>query len=219
MDGWVKNKLLGEKEPIQCRPADVLAPAISEAKKKLPASLIEKEEDIITYCLFPQSALTFFEWRRNPETHPFPDEKALEEKLTKELEIEEVIRFAYQEDLLELEITEGKNRISLKRDTSFAEEIPAPVAKKETEEAPLTHLVPVISPLVGTFYQASTPDQPPLVKEGGTVKQGDTLGIIEAMKLFNEIKSEVTGRVARILVENAQTVEAGETLFLIEPGI
>ncbi|MEW5766036.1 MAG: acetyl-CoA carboxylase [bacterium] len=222
VDEWVRNKLLGEQEPIRVRPAETLEPAIPEAKKKLPAPLIEKEEDIITYCLFPKNALMFFEWRKDPAGHPSPAEEVLKEELRDKetLEVEDIIQFAYQEGLLELELTEGKKRIRIKGAISFPEEILAPVTKEEAkEEFPLAHLIPVISPLVGTFYRSPIPDQPPFVEEGDMIKEGDSLGIIEAMKLFNEIKSEVSGRVVKILVENAQTVEAGETLFLIEPEV
>ncbi len=76
-------------------------------------------------------------------------------------------------------------------------------------------LVEVKSPMVGTFYRAPAPDAEPFVKEGDYVKEGQTLCIIEAMKLMNEIKAEVSGRVEKILVENAQPVEYGQVLFLI----
>lgn len=73
------------------------------------------------------------------------------------------------------------------------------------------------SPIVGTFYRAPSPDAEPYVKVGDVVSVGTVLCIVEAMKLMNEIESDVNGRVAKILVENAQAVEYGQTLFLIEP--
>jgi acetyl-CoA carboxylase biotin carboxyl carrier protein len=76
----------------------------------------------------------------------------------------------------------------------------------------------VTSPFVGTFYRNPSPDQPPYVELGSSVRKGQTLCIIEAMKLMNEIESEVTGKVAEILVENAQPVEFGQALFRIEPA-
>lgn len=72
------------------------------------------------------------------------------------------------------------------------------------------------SPFVGTFYRAASPSTPMYVKEGQQVKKGDTLCIIEAMKLMNEIESEFDGRIAKVLVENGQPVEFGEPLFVIE---
>ncbi|MEJ2049825.1 MAG: acetyl-CoA carboxylase biotin carboxyl carrier protein, partial [Calditrichota bacterium] len=74
----------------------------------------------------------------------------------------------------------------------------------------------VISPMVGTFYRSPAPDADPYVEVGDMVKVGQTLCIIEAMKLMNEIQSEVSGRVKKILVENAQPVEYNQVLFLIE---
>lgn len=73
----------------------------------------------------------------------------------------------------------------------------------------------VTSPLVGTFYASAAPDEPPCVKEGDRVKKGQVLGIIEAMKLMNEVESEFDGTVAEILVENEQVVEYGQPLFRI----
>ncbi len=75
----------------------------------------------------------------------------------------------------------------------------------------------VISPFVGTFYRAASPDADPYVKEGQSVRKGDVLCIVEAMKLMNEIESEVAGRVISVLAVNGQAVEYGEPLFVIEP--
>ena len=74
----------------------------------------------------------------------------------------------------------------------------------------------VKSPMVGTFYRAPAPDADPYVEENSPITVGQTVCIVEAMKLMNEIESEVEGRIARILVENAQPVEYGQTLFLVE---
>ena len=76
---------------------------------------------------------------------------------------------------------------------------------------------PIISPMVGTFYRSPSPDAAPFVEVGSIVDKGDTLCIIEAMKMMNEIEAEFRGRVARVVAENGQTVEYGESLFLIEP--
>jgi len=74
----------------------------------------------------------------------------------------------------------------------------------------------ITSPLVGTFYRASSPDAPPFVEVGAKVEKGQVLCIIEAMKIMNEIESDVSGVIKKILVENGQPVEYGEPLFLIE---
>jgi acetyl-CoA carboxylase biotin carboxyl carrier protein len=74
----------------------------------------------------------------------------------------------------------------------------------------------VTSPIVGTFYRAPSPESPPYVEIGGTVSKGTVLCIVEAMKIMNEIECEVTGKVSTILVENAQPVEYGQPLFIID---
>jgi acetyl-CoA carboxylase biotin carboxyl carrier protein len=76
----------------------------------------------------------------------------------------------------------------------------------------------VTSPFVGTFYRSPAPDQPPFVEVGTVVRKGQVLCIVEAMKLMNEIESDVAGKVAEVLVENAQPVEFGQPLFRIEPA-
>jgi len=95
----------------------------------------------------------------------------------------------------------------------------APAESRPAEEGtPVpSHLVTMEAPMVGTFYRSPSPEAPPYVSEGDLVKQGQVVCIIEAMKLMNEIEAKTSGRVARILVENAQPVEYGQPLLLIEP--
>jgi acetyl-CoA carboxylase biotin carboxyl carrier protein len=92
---------------------------------------------------------------------------------------------------------------------------PAPGA---AESAPASHLLEVKSPMVGTFYRAPAPDAPPYAEVGTTVTKGQTLCILEAMKLMNELESEFDGVVREILVEDADPVEYGQVLFRIEPA-
>jgi acetyl-CoA carboxylase biotin carboxyl carrier protein len=80
-----------------------------------------------------------------------------------------------------------------------------------------TGFVTVTSPIVGTFYRSPSPDADPYVEEGDTVRKGQVLCIVEAMKLMNEIESEVDGRLVKVLVENTKPVEYGQALFLIDP--
>jgi len=79
------------------------------------------------------------------------------------------------------------------------------------------HLVAIRSPMVGTFYRSSSPDKPPFVKVGDKLSQGTVVCVVEAMKLFNEIESELSGTIEKILVEDAQPVEFDQVLFLINP--
>ncbi|GEM84568.1 MAG: acetyl-CoA carboxylase biotin carboxyl carrier protein subunit [Meiothermus sp.] len=93
-----------------------------------------------------------------------------------------------------------------------------PAPKVETPKEDTSKYVEVKAPIVGTFYRAPSPDAEPFVKEGDTVKKGQVLCIIEAMKLMNEIESEVSGVVRKILVANGEPIEYGQVLFLIEPA-
>jgi acetyl-CoA carboxylase biotin carboxyl carrier protein len=98
----------------------------------------------------------------------------------------------------------------------------APAAAASAPAAPpaedLSRFVPIKSPLVGTFYRAPAPDADPYVEEGVKVALGQTMCIVEAMKLMNEIQAEIAGRVVKILVQDAQPVEFGQDLFLVDPG-
>ncbi|MBO1435774.1 acetyl-CoA carboxylase biotin carboxyl carrier protein [Meiothermus sp. CFH 77666] len=102
--------------------------------------------------------------------------------------------------------------------TPAAAPAPSPAPKAETPKEDTDKYVEVKAPIVGTFYRAPSPDAEPFVKEGDTVKKGQVLCIIEAMKLMNEIESEVSGVVRKILVANGEPIEYGQTLFLIEPA-
>ncbi|WP_420459434.1 acetyl-CoA carboxylase biotin carboxyl carrier protein [Neolewinella sp.] len=84
-------------------------------------------------------------------------------------------------------------------------------------EADSSKLVQIKSPMIGTFYRSSSPDKPVYVKVGDRVAKGDTVCIVEAMKLFNEIESEVAGKIVKVLVEDAQPIEYDQPLFLVDP--
>jgi len=91
-------------------------------------------------------------------------------------------------------------------------------ASQNEEDEVHDGLLKVTSPMVGTFYSAPSPDSPPYVAVGQAVGNGTVLCIIEAMKLMNELESEVEGTIARVMVENAQPVEYGQVLFLVDPS-
>jgi len=132
--------------------------------------------------------------------------------------IKALIELLEKSSLSELEIKEGEETVRLARhSTSVAPApVPGPSAEsvgKSTKSAVDGHAVR--SPMVGTFYAAPSPDAAPYVKVGQTVKAGDTLGIIEAMKMFNPIEADVSGTVTAILVEAGQAVEFDEVMFII----
>lgn len=95
---------------------------------------------------------------------------------------------------------------------------PAESAKPETRtDAGDGNYLQIRSPMVGTFYRSASPDKPPYIKVGDLVEKGGVVCIIEAMKLFNEIESDVSGRVVKVMVEDAQPVEYDQVLFLVDP--
>jgi len=104
-----------------------------------------------------------------------------------------------------------------------APEIPAPASPATEQVKPassedVSRYQTVRSPMIGTFYRSPSPDQEPYVKVGDSVKKGDVLGIIEAMKLFNEIESEYSGIIVKVLVDNTTPIEYDQPLFLIDPS-
>lgn len=140
-----------------------------------------------------------------------------------------LIDLVAESDIAELEVTEGESKVRILKSSpapqnqmvmmqpqSAPAPAPAPVA---AIAAPVAAVVPeghiVKSPMVGTFYRSSAPGTPAYVEIGSAVKEGDTLCIIEAMKLLNEIEADVSGTITQILVENGQPVEFGQPLFVI----
>lgn len=143
--------------------------------------------------------------------------------------LQELVELMNENDLNEIEVEMEGMKVKLVKGGGGAV---APVvyhhapvaAPAKTEEAAAqavpekaSSLKEVKSPMVGTFYRSSAPDAEPYVEVGSMVQKGDVLCIVEAMKLMNEIKAEFGGRVAEISVENAESVEFGQTLFRIEP--
>lgn len=120
----------------------------------------------------------------------------------------------------------GPKEVSIAQSTPQVQYIPQPVveikeeikttSETQVKEQPQKKYHVIKSPLVGTFYRAPSPGAPPFVEEGDMVSKGQVLCIIEALKVMNEIESDVDGRVAKILVENGQPVEYGQELFYIE---
>ncbi|MGN6707464.1 MAG: acetyl-CoA carboxylase biotin carboxyl carrier protein [Rhodanobacter sp.] len=150
--------------------------------------------------------------------------------------IKKLIDLLEESNLAELEIKEGEEVVRLSRVPKGAAPMvaaapavapqaaaptpvaAAPVAAVAPEAAPADSLPAghvVKAPMVGTFYASASPGAPPFVKVGQQVKAGDTLGVIEAMKMFNQIEAEVTGTVQAILIENGQPVEFDEPMFVI----
>ncbi|MDE0926574.1 MAG: acetyl-CoA carboxylase biotin carboxyl carrier protein [Methylophilaceae bacterium] len=141
--------------------------------------------------------------------------------------LKKLIDLVEESGISELELTEGEEKVRISRATQAAPQAMQQMVAQAPLAAPTTpaadaHAAPeavqgheVESPMVGTFYRSSSPETSAFVQVGDTVEVGDTLCIIEAMKLLNEIESDKAGVVKKILIENGQPVEYGETLFVI----
>lgn len=140
-----------------------------------------------------------------------------------------LIDLVSESNVSELEITEAEGKVRIVKSMgnvvqqviTTPMQAVAPVAAAAPAEAPAAAPAPeaghqVKSPMVGTFYRASSPGAKPFVEDGQTVKEGDVLCIIEAMKILNEIEADKSGTVKRIMAENGQAVEYGQPLFVIE---
>ena len=148
-------------------------------------------------------------------------------------DIKEIINLMNENDLAEIEVEREGLKLKVKK---AYPEVGVPVMRPpleyRLETPPSATAAPVasspgeilaknqkdiVSPMVGTFYRSPSPESPPFVEIGQVVEMGQVVCIVEAMKLMNEIKSEVRGKVVQVLVENAQPVEFGQPLFLVEP--
>ena len=146
-------------------------------------------------------------------------------------ELRRLIRLVQRTGIGELEVTDGGRTVRISAQPGGGMMVGSPgfspagtpsgaAAGPARDEGakPADRRVAVTSPMVGTFYRAPAPDADPYVEVASTIEVGQTVCIIEAMKLMNEIESEVKGRIVEILVENAQPVEFGQKLFLVEPA-
>ncbi|SHE62245.1 acetyl-CoA carboxylase biotin carboxyl carrier protein [Desulforamulus putei] len=247
IDPAISRKVLGDKEPITCRPADLLEPKLDKLREEIK-DLAISQEDVLTYAMFPQVARKFFEARRRGETGPHRKAASIKSgspadasgtKRTKEAknvnlnELKELIKVLDQTDITEIDLESDGVKVSIRKGGKVSASVTTPAAAPAAEAQvvetvktpevpaaapaqPAAGLVPVTAPMVGTFYRAPAPDADPFVQVGDVVQPGQTLCIIEAMKLMNEIEAEIAGEIVEILVENGQPVEYGQKLFLIK---
>ncbi len=156
-------------------------------------------------------------------------------------EIREILKLLERYGIQDFSLQRGDNRIRVRKgglieEPSVVRTRDVPVSESLQQVKPMPESVPeaaspspardqltvgenqflVTSPIVGTFYRAPSPESPPYVEVGGTVSKGTVLCIVEAMKIMNEIECEVTGKIASVMVENAQPVEYGQPLFIVD---
>jgi len=153
-------------------------------------------------------------------------------------EIQDLIKFVAKSGVSEVEIEQNNFKIVIKSEGKYKEEkqilvqavAPLPVAPApQTEVTPSvikgsepasedSKYVTITSPMIGTFYRSTGPDKDPFVSVGDTIAKGNAVCIIEAMKLFNEIEAEITGKIVKVLVDDATPVEYDQPLFLVDPA-
>ena len=159
-------------------------------------------------------------------------------------EIQNLIKFVAKSGASEVKLEMDDVKITIKtgseesRETTYVQQIPmggmpqqasmpAQQAAPQTSETPAvapaaaaedSKYVTIKSPIIGTFYRKPSPDKDPFVEVGTSVKEGDVLCVIEAMKLFNEIESEVSGKIVKVLVDDSSPVEFDQPLFLVDPS-
>ncbi|MBW9220664.1 sodium-extruding oxaloacetate decarboxylase subunit alpha [Methanothermococcus sp. SCGC AD-155-M21] len=184
----IRRALEDGEKPITCRPADLLEPEYDKVKRKAEEKgIVSKEEDILTYALYPHIAIKFLRGELKPE--PIPEEK----EVSKFMEIP-------TEYVIEVDGEAYEVRINPKYGTEM---------KKKKEEITVETEGAVTSPLRGMITKIK-------VKEGETVKKGDVILILEAMKMENPVESPVDGKVEKILVHEGQSVNVGDILMVIK---
>ena len=192
--------------------------ALRESAKGLAAS----EEELLLLALFPGDAEPLLRAiRQRAIGEETPAAQGVDRP--REQQIRDVVRIIQETGVGEITIEEHGTRVSVRRtpETPLAAALPAASAAEETDELPeqppSDGLLRVESPMVGTFYRSPQPGAPSFVEEGDAVAAGQTLCVLEAMKLMNEVKAEIEAIVRKIHVGNAEPVEYGQLLFELEP--
>lgn len=258
IDAKLKKKILGKEKAITCRPADLLKPNLPGCVDEVEPHLIKSEEDIISFCLFPEPALSYFTWRDlPPEQRPaIPADEELEARRKAKLgaqateaarpimaqsdyaALEGLMTTVKQLGISELTIRRNDVAVSLKDSAAHAMPVaplapaaaplaPAPIDPAIAATSPATisedkptsnatNLPTIEAPLTGTFYRSAGVNKPALVEEGGSVKAGEAFCIIEAMKLFNQIKAEKPCKIVKFIAQHGKVVQKGAPIAIVE---
>ncbi|MEL1135178.1 acetyl-CoA carboxylase biotin carboxyl carrier protein [Desulfitobacterium sp. THU1] len=243
IDPDIQQLIIGDGEVITVRPADKLAPGLEKAEQECK-NFARSREDVLSYALFPQVAKKFFVEREKGITASDKNPVILAPKEDSKLdlkEIKELIKLIGDTDITELNLESEGVKVSIKKGNAplpvGALPVMASVAEVNAQPAPALvsatagkasqgaqeavvasakNVQYIKSPMVGTFYRSPSPDASVFVELGQIVKAEDTVCIIEAMKLMNEIEAEISGKIVEILVDNGQPVEFGQPLFAVE---
>lgn len=231
IDSKIAAKILDGDKPITCRPADMLGPRLPAAAKELDPKLVLAEEDILSYCLFPEVALGYFKWRALPPAERPASPADLESAPKKTSDAPAAPAPVAQETvdadtarLAEIgRLVAGLARqLGVSAGTAGAlppSPTPVPVVAAVASApapAPAAASGPTINaPLNGTFYRSPAPGKPNLAEEGASVKAGDAICIVEAMKLFNQIKADKPCTIVKFLVSHGDHVKKGQPMVSI----
>lgn len=226
----VVQRVLGDEEPIHVRPADLVHETLEDYRDEI-GDLARSEEDLLSYALFPQTARAYLERHHiGPESDVFGTQ--MPAYLTSQVgaalgadagdRLRDILALVEESDVDEVVIEQGDLKMTVRK-TGVVAAAPAAAAPAEAAAAPAAaddhangdHMVR--SKWVATFYRAPSPQAPSFVEVGDTVEAGQTLCILEMMKMMNELTADVAGIVRQILVENGETVQYGQPLFAIEP--
>jgi len=227
----IEKRILADAPRIDGRPADLLTETWEDYAKGI-GELAKSDEDILSYAIFPVETTNYL------TAHAEGAEKAVfmtaaeisavkEDAYMDVAQIRELIKVVEQSDVNEVMVEEGDVKITVRRgegasvqsaagaETTVRADVPA--GAQGNGEAYPEHWLPVKAPMVGTFYRSPAPGAEPFVEIDAEIEPGQTLCILEAMKLMNEITAEDKGVVRHIAVENGAPVEYGQILFLFEP--
>ncbi|MFP4025184.1 MAG: pyruvate carboxylase subunit B [Thiohalospira sp.] len=262
IDPELVKKILGKEKPIDHRPADDLKDILPIATKNIAnPEWIENEEDILSYCLFPEVSVEYFKWRaltaeKRPKTPAdleieeleYVKEKPKERKVASNQTVDspmlhpedyegmnDLLEKASSMQLNELSIRKGDFQFTLRSGNGSAqghvfsepivehkkpEQPQQEIKKQETEttveEKSSEYKDTINAVMTGTFYQAPGADKPPFVEEGSEVKEGETICILEAMKLFNEIEAPFNCKIVKILIEDGTLVKKDQPIMAVE---
>jgi oxaloacetate decarboxylase alpha subunit len=243
LDADIVEKILGDETPLgpDVRPGSLVTTTYDEVAAEI-GDLARSEEDVLMYALFPNEARDYLERHRTGvEGSVFmmaaQSEATREDDDVNVNQIAELVKLIETSDVTEVIVEEGDTRIVVRRGGSGgADETrhvhaglgPAPATLPSSPESPQVTdetdhggrpatWKAVVAPMVGTFYEAGSPGAAPFVSAGDTVAEGQTLCILEAMKLMNEITAEEAGVIREVAVANAAPVEYGTVLFFYEP--
>ena len=225
--------MLEGEEPIGVRPADLVDETLEGYRDEI-GDLAHSEEDLLSYALFPQTARLYLERHHvGPESDVFqihdqylasqPGAALLEESADR---VKDILGMIEESEVDEVVIEEGDIKVTVRKAGVEPAAVAVPAAA--TQAAPAApdaavgdganghHLVK--SKWVATFYRSPSPQAPSFVEVGDEVEAGQTLCILEMMKMMNELTADVAGVIREILVENGETVQYGQPLFAIEPA-